>query len=247
MNLKIFTAGLLSVFFSASCLFAAGPDAAKSKTDMKAEFKTRVTKNDFGDIFISKLPDLPDKSKVKDLNVIGTTMLVFISYVDNELDFDKLNDSKASKHFKKETVDKKGNRKSSVPIDGLIAGANKYLSSKNMGLQKVGYTANNFRQRLEDGVPILCWLAVSDLYEGDFTNRMAERKAAKSPDDWSKALRKLEKKKINARGTMYSQALIMGFNKETDEYLIAGLSEKPIWITERELKNLLLNGFILRY
>ncbi len=66
-------------------------------------------------------------------------------------------------------------------------------------------------------------------------------------DDWSKALRKLEKKRINARGTMYSQALIMGFNKETDEYLIAGLSEKPIWITERELKNLLLNGFILRY
>lgn len=50
MNLKIFTAGLLSVFFSASCLFAAGPDAGKSKTDMKAEFKTRVTKNDFGDI-----------------------------------------------------------------------------------------------------------------------------------------------------------------------------------------------------
>ena len=230
MNLKIFTAGLLSIFFSASCLFAAGPDAGKSKTDMKAEFKTRVTKNDFGDIFISKLPDLPDKSKVKDLNVIGTTMLVFISYVDNELDFDKLNDSMAKSSG---AIDKKGNRKSSVPIDGLIAGANKYLSSKNMGLQKVGYTANNFRQRLEDGVPILCWLA--------------ERKAAKSPDDWSKALRKLEKKRINARGTMYSQALIMGFNKETDEYLIAGLSEKPIWITERELKNLLLNGFILRY
>lgn len=46
---------------------------------------------------------------------------------------------------------------------------------------------------------------------------------------------------------MYSQALIMGFNKDTDEYLIAGLSKKPIWITERELKNLLLNGYILRY
>lgn len=244
MNLKIFTVGLLSAFFSISCLYAAGSPAAQSKTDMKAEFKTRVTKNDFGDIFISKLPELPGKSKIKDLNVIGTTMLVFISYVDNELDFDKLNDSMAKSSG---AIDKKGNRKSSVPIDGLIAGANKYLSSKNMGLQKVGYTANNFRQRLEDGVPILCWLAVSDLYEGDFTNRMAERKAAKSPDDWSKALRKLEKKKINARGTMYSQALIMGFNKETDEYLIAGLSEKPIWITERELKNLLLNGFILRY
>ena len=244
MNLKIFTVGLLSAFFSISCLYAAGSSGAQSKTDMKAEFKTRVTKNDFGDIFISKLPELPDKSKTKDLNVIGTTMLVFISYVDNELDFDKLNDSMAKSSG---AIDKKGNRKSSVPIDGLISGANKYLSSKNMGLQKVGYTANNFRQRLEDGVPILCWLAVSDLYEGDFTNRLAERKAAKSPDDWSKALRKLEKKRINARGTMYSQALVMGFNKETDEYLIAGLSEKPIWITERELKNLLLNGYILRY
>lgn len=108
MNLKIFTAGLLSVFFSASCLFAAGPDAAKSKTDMKAEFKTRVTKNDFGDIFISKLPDLPDKSKVKDLNVIGTTMLVFISYVDNELDFDKLNDSMAKSSG---AIDKKATAK----------------------------------------------------------------------------------------------------------------------------------------
>lgn len=137
MNLKIFTVGLLSAFFSISCLYAAGSSAAQSKTDMKAEFKTRVTKNDFGDIFISKLPELPDKSKIKDLNVIGTTMLVFISYVDNELDFDKLNDSMAKSSG---AIDKKGNRKSSVPIDGLISGANKYLSSKNMGLQKVGYT-----------------------------------------------------------------------------------------------------------
>ena len=53
MNLKIFTVGLLSAFFSISCLYAAGSSAAQSKTDMKAEFKRRVTKNDFGDIFIS--------------------------------------------------------------------------------------------------------------------------------------------------------------------------------------------------
>ena len=47
MNLKIFTVGLLSAFFSISCLYAAGSSAAQSKTDMKAEFKTRVTKNDW--------------------------------------------------------------------------------------------------------------------------------------------------------------------------------------------------------
>ena len=56
MNLKIFTVGLLSAFFSISCLYAAGSPAAQSKTDMKAEFKTRVTKNDFGDIFIGSTP-----------------------------------------------------------------------------------------------------------------------------------------------------------------------------------------------
>ena len=52
MNLKIFTVGLLSAFFSISCLYAAGSSAAQSKTDMKAEFKTRVTVKIFKFIII---------------------------------------------------------------------------------------------------------------------------------------------------------------------------------------------------
>lgn len=245
MKIKTIFTCLLFASLPFPGLWAAGnADAAKLKADLKQEFKTRVETNQFGDVFINKLP-MPDSSKLKNVDVVRPSMLVFISYVDKDLDFEKLDES-----MNKATgaVDKKGNRKSSVPIDGLIGGANRYLASKNMGLQKVGFTANNFRQRIEDGIPILCWMANSDLYQGDFTARLAERSSAKSPDEWSESLRKLEKKKIaGSRDRMFSSALLLGFNKRTDEYLVAGLSRKPVWITERELKNLLLNGYILRY
>ena len=229
MKIKNVFACLLFAYVPFTGLWSAdNPDAAKPRIDLKREFKTRVETNQFGDVFIARLP-----------------MLALISYIDKDLDFEKLDES-----LNKATgaVDKKGDRKDSVPIDGLIAGANRYLASKNMGLQKVGFTANNFRQRIEDGVPILCWLVVSGLYDGEFTARASERSSAKSPDDWSKSLRKLEKKKIaNSRGRLFSQALLLGFNKKTDEYLVAGCSKKPVWLTERELKNLMLNGYILRY
>lgn len=65
MNLKIFTVGLLSAFFSISCLYAAGSSAAQSKTDMKAEFKTRVTKNDFGDILFLSSRSCPTNPRLR--------------------------------------------------------------------------------------------------------------------------------------------------------------------------------------
>ena len=245
MKIKNVFACLLFAYVPFPGLWSAdNPDAAKPRIDLKREFKTRVETNQFGDVFIARLP-MPDSSKLKNTDVVGPSMLALISYIDKDLDFEKLDES-----LNKATgaVDKKGDRKDSVPIDGLIAGANRYLASKNMGLQKVGFTANNFRQRIEDGVPILCWLVVSGLYDGEFTARASERSSAKSPDDWSKSLRKLEKKKIaNSRGRLFSQALLLGFNKKTDEYLVAGCSKKPVWLTERELKNLMLNGYILRY
>ena len=68
-------------------LWAAGnADAAKLKADLKQEFKTRVETNQFGDVFINKLP-MPDSSKLKNVDVVRPSMLVFISYVDKDLDF----------------------------------------------------------------------------------------------------------------------------------------------------------------
>ena len=136
-----------------------------------------------------------------------------------------------------------------MPVDGIIAGVNKYLNTKGMGLQKVGFTPNNTRNRLSDGIPLLCWVAESDLYDNDLKERAAERKNAKSPEEWAKAVKKLEKKKIAvSRDRVFMQALVLGFNKKTNEYLIAGVSKDgPVWITERELKNVISSAFILRF
>ena len=161
MKIKNVFACLLFAYVPFTGLWSAdNPDAAKPRIDLKREFKTRVETNQFGDVFIARLP-MPDSSKLKNTDIIGPSMLALISYIDQDLDFEKLDES-----LNKATgaVDKKGDRKDSVPIDGLIAGANRYLASKNMGLQKVGFTANNFRQRIEDGVPI-GWLFPASMTE----------------------------------------------------------------------------------
>ena len=62
-------------------------------------------------------------------------------------------------------------------------------------------------------------------------------------------MRQLEKKKIVVSyGRVYMQALVFGFNKNTNEYQLAGVSKDgPVWITERELKNVISSAFILRF
>ncbi len=246
MKIKILLS-IIAAFAASACFAAPAADGAKdkSKSELKQEFKSRVETNDFGDTCIKKLP-FPDEATMAKVRNLHITMLALVSYVDNELDFEKL---AASVDKATGAVDKKGKRKELVSVDGIIAGVNKYLNTKGMGLQKVGFTPNNTRNRLSDGIPLLCWVAESDIYDNDLKERTAERKNAKSPEEWAKAVKKLEKKKIAvSRDRVFLQALVLGFNKKTNEYLLAGVSKDgPVWITERELKNVISNAFILRF
>lgn len=262
---------ILSVIFAASVIFsclsaddkapakgaAADKPAAKaeesskdksddnaSRTQLRELFKSRVKTNEKGDIRIVEFPEVKLTEIEGKARVLDGLTATFITYVDGDIDFVRLNKSMAKYSG---AINKKGERKGGgIPISGLIEGINKYLSSKSMGLQKVNFSAVNFRQRLEDGVPILCWIASSNVYETSFADRTKEREKAANIKDWNKELRKSEIKGIT-KSNMFEKALCIGFNPATNEYLFAGPSSEPFWMLDKEIRRVLLNAYVLRY
>lgn len=65
-----------------------------------------------------------------------------------------------------------------------------------MNLQEIKISGTNVSSRLDDGIPVFCWLAVNKFYKTDFTDRTKLRAQASNAADWNKQLRKLEKKNL---------------------------------------------------
>ncbi len=231
------------ILFSQVFATAYADDADKDmseKAKLRREFKTRVEKNDFGDVRIVKFPE----SKVEEIQsktrVLNPLTAMFLAYVTDDIDYERLNKLMAKFSGAKQNS-------KSFPIAGLMEGINRYLAHKSMGLSKVNFSAVNFRQRLEDGVPILCWVTTGPFYDAELTDRFKERQKANSAEEWERALRKTELKKI-AKKRLVTTALCIGFNPDTDEYLLIGPARaNPIWMTDKELKGALTGAYILRY
>lgn len=234
----VFAASLLSPSVYADDGSTADKPKIESKAELKARFKKNVETSDFGDAVIRNLPE-PDASKVSADAHLGGAFLVFISYADPEFDFDAL-----AKYMKKAIGKKKSD---AVPIAAIMAGVDKGLARKNMAFQKMKFAGTTPAQKIADGLPIFCWLRESPAYRGAFKSRTDDRSAAGEADAWAKTLRKLELKKVPADKTMCLPALVLGYNKTTSEYLVAGASEKPVWITEKELKSLVSEAYVLRF
>ncbi|MFR6032401.1 MAG: hypothetical protein ACLUKN_04005 [Bacilli bacterium] len=45
----------------------------------------------------------------------------------------------------------------------------------------------------------------------------------------------------------YIDSIICGYNKATKEYLVIGPALEPIWLTEREINELISDAFVLRF
>jgi len=210
--------------------------AADAKAELRQKFKDNIKTSENGDVCIATLPQV-DLSKAKDTEMVGVLLMTFISYVDPNMDFDELD-----KSIKVAT----GGKKSPVPIVSIMAGIGKYLGRNNMQLQKIPFSGSGAIQRLDDGVPIIAWIVYSDIYQKQFLPRTEKRAGVAKAEDWAKELRKLEIKKL-PKGKTFTKALVMGYNKTTEEYLVSGVSEKPIWMTEKELKGVMLEAYILRF
>ncbi len=248
MNRKKFISLALSLalFSGAFCICHADDSDSKekekvSKADLREIFKTRIEKNDFGDLAIVKFPEVDLKEIQSKSQALTQLMAMLLAYVDSDIDYVRLNKLMA----KYSGADK--NASGGLPIRGLMNGMNKYLANKSMGLSKTNFSAVNVRQKLEDGVPVFCWLATGAFYDRELTDRYKERKTFKSAEEWQKELRKQELKKLR-KGRMVSDALCIGFNPATNEYLIIGVARNnPVWMTEREIKSVLTGAYILRY
>ena len=231
---KIFT---IATLLSIAALGAVQTSlAADAKAELRQKFKDNVKTAENGDVVIADLPKV-DMSKLKNTEMVGPLIMTFISYVDPDINFEELD---------KSIVAATGGKKPPVPISAIMAGIGKYLGRKNMQFQSVPFSGNNIVSRIEDGVPVIAWVASSDIYQKTFVPRTEKRAGVSKSEDWAKELRKLEQKKL-PRGKTFSRCLILGCNKTTDEFLLAGVSETPVWMTAKEVKAVLLEAYVLRY
>ncbi len=229
---------MISATFTFGTLASAAPEkksAAEVKVALKERLKSGIKKETNGDVIV-RLP-MVDIEKAKSYTFINPILTIFLSYIDPEMDFENLN-----KNLEREI----GKKKDKVPISKIMSGISKGLARNNMQLQKMGFSEGNVIKKLDEGVPLIAWLTYSDIYEKKLLHRTEKRATVGNMVDWEKELRSAELRKI-VKGRVFSYALIMGYNKESGEFLVFGLSKKPVWMTQKEVKQVLLEAYQLRY
>lgn len=211
---------------------------AAAKAELKKLLKEGVKTEENGDVVITGLPPVTTMN-IDRVREVGYVFFRLLIYVDPDLDVEKLGES----------IDKAaGNRRTpggGMYIKDIMSGIDKYFARRNLNLQKINFSGTAPRQKIDDGLPILCWISSNGDYEGHYVNRLEKRGEAKDMASWSKELRKLEKK--NKKGNSYMKALCIGYNKATGEYLFNGLAKEDIWMTEKEAKDAMLEAYVLRF
>ncbi len=213
-----------------------------SKTELRNFFKERVKTEDNGDVLVDirniKPIEFPKESSISFVEAM------FLSYVDKNLDVKKLS----------EMIDKANSKKSAskglITLDALFSSIAKYLAPKNMNLQKMSFSEGNIRQRLGDGLPILCIVASSDEY-GAIASRNSERdekfKDASQKKEWSSYVSKNAVKIKDKNKRVLTSAMLIGFNPDTDEYLVLGLNSEIFWMHAKEIKQVFHSAYALRF
>lgn len=211
---------------------------AAAKAELKKLLKEGVKTEKNGDVVITGLPPITRMNLDRVLEV-GPVFFRMLIYVDPDLDIEKLGES----------IDKAAGKRRTpgggMYIKDIMDGIDKYFARRNLSLQKINFGGTAPRQKIEDGLPILCWIDSNGDYAGHYANRLKKRGEAKDMASWAKELRKLEKK--NKKGNSYTKALCIGYNKDTGEYLFSGLAKEDIWMTEKEAKDSMLEAYVLRF
>lgn len=226
-----------AVLFSALAVAPFFSDAEESKSELRERFRKNIDKAENGDVVIA---GFRKPENLKDPEGIGMGLVVCLAYVDPEMDFDKLSDSISHAVGKSKKPD------GSMPVALIIEGAKKYLARKNMSMQQVKFSGTAAQQKIEEGLPVLCWAADVQEYYGTLKERALKRKECSDIKEWTKDLRKLGHQKIK-HGKMFTQCIVDGYNKISGEFRLRGVAEDPVWITEKELKDLVLNAYIIRF
>lgn len=232
---------LLYIFFAlttCASLFAA-ITPAEAKKQLKEKFKSNVSVDQtLNDVVINNIPvgKTPPAGRG-----VSPRFAAYIIYIDEKSDLSEISESISN------TAGKRRSRSGGTLLVDIIAGANKLLGRNNMNLREIRVSGTNISSRIDDGIPIFCWLAVNKFYKTDFTDRTKLRAQAKNTADWNKQMRKLEKKNFKEKTSTYIDSIICGYNKATKEYMVIGPAPEPIWLTEKEINELISDAFVLRF
>ena len=232
---------LLYIFFALTAcasLFAA-ITPAEAKKQLKEKFKSNVSVDQtLNDVVINNIPvgKTPPAGRG-----VSPRFAAYIIYIDEKSDLSEISESISN------TAGKRRSRSGGTLLVDIIAGANKLLGRNNMNLREIRVSGTNISSRIDDGIPIFCWLAVNKFYKTDFTDRTKVRAQAKNTADWNKQMRKLEKKNFKEKTSTYIDSIICGYNKATKEYMVIGPAPEPIWLTEKEINELISDAFVLRF
>lgn len=211
-------------------------NAQRSKTT-NTEIKTKLLQNIVnaknGDVILNVKVN-PPKEIIQKTKDIPASLLVMLLYVDSKMDFDKYNKIMA----------KTAGTNQVRSVDDILEATDKYLSSNNMQLKPIKFSANNARLKLDQGLPLFISLYSSGDYD-KIANREKSRIAASDVATWKKSLGKLQLKSININKSRIIFALMQGYNKQTGEFLIV-FNGKKHWFTESELKKAASNCHELR-
>lgn len=208
------------------------------RAKVKDMMKKNVSKNDFGDVVIN-FDEKKYSEGVDQIKNINEYFLMILNYADPSFDLEKFD-----AYMEKITSSKKQGKKSAYRLASEKAFV-KYLARKNMDFRPFAFTVNNLRLKLDEGMPV--FVKIRNIEElTSISERSKERSAESKPDEWVKKLNKLECKKPKNMVKSYRGALMLGYNKNTNEYLVLSLSNKKFWISENELKILIKDAQILK-
>ena len=194
-----------------------------TSAERKAYLKTLVKTADNGDVVISYNQKASFEKAAK-LSYVPGYLITLLLHLDPSLDLDKLD------KFMGRRTSKDGVRY----ITDMLFAADEYLATNNMRLRAARYSASALRGRLADGIPYFIILYDGDPY-AKIADRTKKRPKTGNMGAWAKDLRKDAVKSFRKNGTFCNYGIVMGFNKETGEYLVYS-DGKEMWMAEPEIK-----------
>jgi len=217
----------------ANSIFAqdASKDSGKlTRAEKRDALSKKIGTLENGDIVIER-PKIP-KWDAEETAQINRTFLILLSYINPKTDIKKF-----AKALKSKAPDTTGYITSLKTVMPAVMSA---FGTENINFTPITFTANTARTKIDSGIPLFAWFLKSDHYANELTERTHLRPLTGDMKDWSTRLRKTELKNMefqsSGRRATVVPAIIVGYNKSTDEYLVRFDEASEIWMTTDEIK-----------
>lgn len=212
--------------------------ANMSRIEARKFLKQSVKTEENGDMLLPPFPKIDAKIFKEYADLLPYAIyLRFIVYFDRDMNFYDYSNA----------IERRMKQHKKTAIDGI----NDCLGRKNMTFQKISFNANNVRNRLESGTPVMCLLTKSPDLNTIIADRTLDRANSEDIEEWEKTLKKKERENPITTEVKSDPKIvwgtIIGYNKKTKEFLVSGASRKPVWLTEKELGKIEQQTYTVRF